>query len=169
MAFDHMDEFHQINDFFLMIRFYQRDNLSSQWPIFHTGIYFRDIEPFSWQWWISFSHWWISITTISLYELGQFSSLKHIFINFGILDNSRRKDIQIDAFEFLIGTRGDTRTKTPLKKRVKRMENGDFTKSGEKFLDMKNWASKCHKKWFLKFYDGKVYFLKSSTAKCRNF
>ena len=63
-----------------------------------------------------------------------------------ILDHSRRKDIQIDAFEFLMGTKGDTRTKTPVKKRVKRMENGDFTKSGEKFLDMKNWASKCHKK-----------------------
>ena len=87
----------------------------------------------------------------------------------GILDHSRRKDIQIDAFEFLMGTKGDTRTKTPVKKRVKRLENGDFTKSGEKFLDMKNWASKCHKKCFLKFYNGKVYFLKSSTAKCRNF
>ena len=62
-----------------------------------------------------------------------------------ILDNSRQENTHKDAFEFLMGAKGDTRTKTPVRKRVKRLENGDFTKSGEKYFDLKNWASRCQK------------------------
>ena len=46
-----------------------------------------------------------------------------------------------DAFKFLMGARGgDTQRKTPVRRKVKRLENHGFTKSGEKYLDLQNWV-----------------------------
>ena len=59
------------------------------------------------------------------------------------LDASNRKGACINAFERLMMTKkGDTLPKTPVRRRIKRLEKGDFSTSGQKMMDLRNWARK---------------------------
>ena len=72
---------------------------------------------------------------------------KNLVIDGGVTSNDTEKmDTHKNAFELLMGAKGDTRSKTPIKRRIKRLENGDFTKSGGKFMDLQNWARNSQKK-----------------------
>ena len=49
----------------------------------------------------------------------------------------------INAFERLMMTKmGDTLPKKPVRRRLKRLEKGDSSASGQKMMDLRNWTRK---------------------------
>ena len=72
---------------------------------------------------------------------------KNLNIDGGLnCDDSKQMDTHKNAFELLMGAKGGARSKTPVKRRIKRLENREITKSGEKFMDLQNWARYGRKK-----------------------
>ena len=56
--------------------------------------------------------------------------------------NTPSKDMVKNAFERLMVAKGGTQEKTPVRRRIKRLDGKNPTISGQNFMDLRNWAKK---------------------------